>query len=222
MKFDRLLLSNMPTVVFAAAGVLLTTGVAAAFDLSSTRAAPEDNEQSQFSDASVLQAAPQRTGFFVDFIPVNEARIGLNAHNPTGVESGVDLKGEALSSPIFKTDETSRYRWFIPRLNLGGSLNTEDGTSYVYSGLVWTIPLTERLFVEGQFGFAAHNGKFANRNYDNLGDCNWSFREGASVGVKLDEHWAVLAGIEHLSQAGLCSGGNAGLTNYGVKLSYAF
>jgi len=45
-----------------------------------------------------------------------------------------------------------------PRLHFGGSISTDGGTSLVYTGLTWDVFLTQRLFVEGSFGGAIHDG----------------------------------------------------------------
>ena len=45
-----------------------------------------------------------------------------------------------------------------PRLHFGGSISTDGGTSLAYSGLTWDVFLTQRLFVEGSFGGAIHDG----------------------------------------------------------------
>lgn len=157
-----------------------------------------------------------------DFKLIGEVRLGGSAHNPSGREHGVDITAEILTTPIFKSNGSDWSRWLVPKLAIGGALNTRGRTSYVHSGLAWTIPFSDSFFLEGQFGLALHDAKFGSREYDNLGDCNWSFREGAFLGYRLDSTWAIVGGVDHLSQAGLCDGGNAGLTNYRIELSHAF
>ena len=157
-----------------------------------------------------------------DFKLIDEIRVGGSAHNPSGREHGADITAEILSTPIFKSDSSNWSHWLVPRLGVGGAVNTRGRTSYIHSGLVWTVPLSASFFIEGQFGLALHDAKFGNRRYDNLGDCNWSFREGAFLGYRFNRQWAIVGGVDHLSQAGLCDGGNAGLTNYRIELSRAF
>jgi hypothetical protein len=36
-------------------------------------------------------------------------------------------------------------------------------TSYAYIGATWTVDITDRIFVEGFFGAAAHNGPTVGR-----------------------------------------------------------
>ena len=68
-----------------------------------------------------------------------------------------------------------------------------------------------------------YNGKTG----DNVGPnrvalgCSPLFRESASVGWRFDEHWSLLATIEHLSNGGLCDQ-NRGLTNVGARVAYSF
>ena len=58
------------------------------------------------------------------------------------------------------------------------------------------------------------------KTFNALG-CSPLFREAAAVGFRLNEHWSVMATVEHMSNAGLC-GDNRGLTNFGGKLGYTF
>jgi hypothetical protein len=111
----------------------------------------------------------------------------------------------------------------VPRPHIGGSLNFDDKTSFAYAGLTWTVDITPRFFIEGSFGGAIHNGSTGrvvpvDRNA--LG-CSPLFRESGSVGVRLSANWSVMATVEHLSNAGLCSQ-NRGLTNIGARLGYTF
>lgn len=172
--------------------------------------------------AAHQDVAADETRVAEDFKLIDEIRLGGSVHNPSGREHGVDVTGELLSGPIFKSKNGGWPRWLAPRLGVGGAVNTRGRTSYVHSGLVWTIPLNDTFFIEGQLGLAFHNAKFENRKYDNLGDCNWSFREGAFLGYRLDREWAIVGGVDHLSQASLCDGGNAGLTNFRIELSHVF
>ncbi|WP_298317709.1 acyloxyacyl hydrolase [Reyranella sp.] len=39
-----------------------------------------------------------------------------------------------------------------------------------------------------------------------------------SIGVRIDDHWAVEAAFEHFSHAGLFSNQNPGIDNFGIRL----
>jgi lipid A 3-O-deacylase len=153
---------------------------------------------------------------------LSEVRFGGSAQDPAGPESGsANLTGEILSAqPWMAADPVLNL--FIPRLHLGGSVDLDGRTSFGYAGLTWTFDVTPSLFVEGSFGGAIHNGETnsISPHHDALG-CRALFREAGSLGVRVTAHWSVMATVEHLSNAGLCSN-NRGLTNVGLRVGYTF
>ncbi|MBM6595484.1 acyloxyacyl hydrolase [Microvirga pudoricolor] len=172
---------------------------------------------------------------YIDTAPLNqprsfvsELRFGLSAQDPWGNEgrgTSANLTGEILfAKPFTASDLFTSY--FIPRPHLGGSINTGGHTSFAYAGLTWTFDVTPSVFLEGSLGGAVHNGDtHANpglvaADKQALG-CSPLFRESASVGVRLSANWSVMATIEHLSNAGLCTQ-NRGLTNVGARVGYSF
>jgi hypothetical protein len=154
---------------------------------------------------------------------LSELRFGVSAQDPWSPEEGsVNITGEVLTGKLF-TAESPTLDLFIPRFHVGGSANTAGQTSFAYAGFTWTVPITQALFVEATFGGAIHNGEtgeIVGSNHSALG-CSPLFRESASVGWRFDEHWSVMATIEHLSNAGLCEQ-NRGLTNVGARIGYSF
>jgi hypothetical protein len=155
---------------------------------------------------------------------LSEFRLGFSAQDPWGPEgqdSSANLAGEILfAKPFTASDLFTSY--FIPRPHVGGSLNFDGRTSFAYAGLSWTVDVTPDIFVEGSVGGAVHNGKdhpLAHRQ--ELG-CSPLFREAGSVGVRLSANWSVMATVEHLSNGGLCSEENRGLTNVGARVGYSF
>lgn len=175
---------------------------------------------------SVLAADARRQSASAQASLLSEFRIGFSAQDPWGPEGedgSANLTGEILlAKPFTASDLFTSY--FIPRPHFGGSLNFDDRTSFVYTGLTWTFDITPTVFVEGSLGGAFHNGKdkvadpFEDRQ--SLG-CSPLFRESGSVGVRLSANWSVMATIEHLSNAGACSE-NRGLTNVGARVGYSF
>lgn len=154
---------------------------------------------------------------------LSEVRLGLSAQDPWSPESGsVNITGEVLTDRLFQT-ENPKLALLVPRFHVGGSANTAGATSFAYAGFTWTVPITTQLFVEASVGGAIHNGKTG----DNVGPnrvalgCSPLFRESASVGWRFDEHWSVMATIEHLSNGGRCDQ-NRGLTNVGARVAYSF
>jgi len=170
--------------------------------------------------AAPVAAAPAQPSFLSEF------RIGFSAQDPWGPEGNdgsANLTGEILlAKPFTASDLFTSY--FIPRPHIGGSVNFDGRTSFVYTGLTWTYDITPSLFVEGSLGGAFHNGEDKvtdpNAHRQSLG-CSPLFRESGSVGVRLSANWSVMATIEHLSNAGLCSE-NRGLTNVGARVGYSF
>ena len=154
---------------------------------------------------------------------LSEFRLGASAQDPWGPESNsANLTGEILfAKPFTAADLFTSY--FIPRPHIGGSVNFSGETSFAYAGLTWTVDITPRIFVEGTFGGAIHNGetgKLVPVGRAALG-CSPLFRESGSIGVRLSANWSLLATVEHLSNAGLCDQ-NRGLTNIGARVGYTF
>src|SRR4051812_3394066 len=152
---------------------------------------------------------------------LSEVRFGASAQDPSGPESGSgNLTGEILSARPWTADPVLNL--VIPRLHLGGSLNLGGRTSFGYAGLTWTFDVTPSLFIEGSVGGAVHNGDTdpVAPHHDALG-CRALFRESGSLGLRVTPNWSVMATVEHLSNAGLCSS-NRGLTNVGVRVGYTF
>lgn len=155
---------------------------------------------------------------------LSEFRLGLSAQDPWGPESdSANLTGEILFAKPFTTADLFT-SYFIPRPHIGGSVNFSGNTSFAYAGLTWTIDITPRVFIEGSFGGAIHNGETSAYTVPvgraALG-CSPLFRESGSIGVRLSANWSLLATVEHLSNAGLCDQ-NRGLTNIGARVGYSF
>ncbi len=156
---------------------------------------------------------------------LSEARFGVLAHGVDEHEFGtVDVNGEVLF--IKPTHLQGAWDYLVPRFHLGGNLNTSGRTSDVYGGVTWQFPIYNRFFGELGFGGDLNDGdtrkvfpKFGNN--DIRVGCVANFRESASLGYHLDEHWNVMAFAEHASNAGLCAH-NEGITAMGARIGYAF
>jgi hypothetical protein len=152
---------------------------------------------------------------------ISEARIGVFAHDPWSPEKGsADINGEILTVKPFSIGE---WDVLVPRINVGGTINTTGKTSQVYAGLTWTVNLTAGLFVEGSLGGGYNNGAidaYVPADRSAVG-CHANFRESASLGYHFTEQVSLMATVEHLSNAGLCDR-NRGVTNVGIRLGYSF
>ena len=166
---------------------------------------------------------------------VSELRIGGAIQDPGSAEGKArgfakeNVNGEILfAKPVVSADPF--WQAFVPRPTVGGSYNTGGRTSYAYIGATWTVDLfpetfNRRLFLDGFFGAAAHDGYTGPKagtpyGFNTLG-CSPLFREAAALGFRITEHWSIMATVEHMSNAGLCAN-NRGLTNYGGKIGYTF
>lgn len=160
--------------------------------------------------------------------PGYEARIGLLAHDaPIGgkhVEDGVDVHGEILfPSPAFLEPILA------PRPNIGVDVNTSGDTSQIYAGLTWQFGLfdqviadTDRVWIELGFGGAVHDGQLnnADRTLKALGS-RVLFHESVAVGYDYLPGYNVSVLLDHSSNANLATN-NAGITNIGMQLGFAF
>ena len=85
-------------------------------------------------------------------------RFGVSWQDYTSPEAGVNLRGELiLPKPALFT--THMPDALAPALFAGLSAHVGHGTSFLYAGALWTVPLTDRLFVEASLAVAANNGR---------------------------------------------------------------
>ena len=154
---------------------------------------------------------------------LSEVRGGVFYHGYDGREADTyDLNAELISPRVVETN-TGYWNYLIPRLHLGGNLNTAGRTSDAYFGLTWTSPAFYRVFGEISLGGSVNDGhtEFVPPvKYSAVG-CHLMFRESASLGYQISDHWTVLATAEHISNDHLCAR-NAGITNFGARIGYLF
>jgi hypothetical protein len=153
------------------------------------------------------------------FPAVDEFRIGAMepVDGPGRDKDGSpDINLEFLLGRFGPQYQSALWNHFLrPRLHFGGSISTNGGTNLAYAGLTWKVFLTRRLFVEGAFGGAIHDGP------DNDFGCSVNFRESGSVGVMLSDRWDIMATVEHMSNANLFDE-NRGLTTVGMRFGRKF
>lgn len=154
------------------------------------------------------------------FWMIDEVRAGAFKQAIDDAEHGgaAALNLEVLGGRFGGGYEDSILNFFLtPRPHLGTTV-AFGKTDEFYWGLTWDAKLTDRAFVEGSFGGAAHDGPLDTPGEASYG-CTVNFRESASLGFSLSADWRLLATVDHMSNGGLCNP-NRGLTNAGVRLGY--
>ena len=154
---------------------------------------------------------------------LSEVRGGGFYHGYDAPEAGlVDVNLELLSPRVVETG-AGYWNYLIPRLHLGGNINTGGRTSDGYLGLTWTTPTFYRFFGELTLGGSINDGNtsFVPPPGFNAVGCHLMFRESVSLGYQINEHWNVMATAEHISNDRLCDR-NAGVTNFGGRIGYVF
>ena len=81
---------------------------------------------------------------------------------------------------------------------------------YGFTGLTWRIPIYKGFFFEGEFGAAVNTSPLRDEPGRVNTGCRWDFRESGGFGYQFSEHWVVIANIEHISHASLCTHINPG------------
>jgi hypothetical protein len=196
-------------------------------------------------DGSIPPAAPAPPAVYTPAAPTLvdpgdsfEARFGAYLHGVGSRENDTyDVSGAFLTPRLNFFGVTGLWVYAIPRLQIGGNLNTAGLTSFAYLDAVITVPITRWFFFEPFLGGAIHNrGDLGSSTTADLG-CTELFHAGVSLGVPIDRHWRVLATFAHVSngkgifgtncgtnQTGMSpwGSGNQGLNNYGLSIGYAF
>jgi hypothetical protein len=170
-------------------------------------------------DVSAMDVGAGNPGGIFDEVRLGATTFWQGGDN--GPEGGVYITGQVLFDS-FLAPLDNRYLDILlrPRPHLGGSLSTDGGTSQIFGGLTWTLPLPSIFFLEASFGGTIHDGPLEDAPIA-LG-CRVLFRESIGLGLELGEHWRVIGGIDHSSHANLCGNENDGLTHIGGSIGYRF
>jgi lipid A 3-O-deacylase len=165
-------------------------------------------------------------GALAPFQPVEELRLGVFGDDAVHRERQAPMASiDVLSSPIvfYQTANPLLASLLAPRFEAGAMVNTFGLTSYAYAGLNWRTPKWGPVFAEFGFGGAVNDSSTNphDMEHTDLG-CPVTFRESAGIGWQLTERVDILASIEHISHANLCSNTNPGLTSVGLRVGYHF
>jgi lipid A 3-O-deacylase len=159
------------------------------------------------------------------WVPARSRQLGKNTY---------DANAELLS-PRLALGFDQSWRYFVPRLHLGGSANLSGRTSFAYTGFEWNFPVFTNAFFEGFIGPAIHNGSLSGTpTMAGLG-CPYLYHLGISSGYHFTESLSAVFTFEHLSNGKQLFGtncgtnivtpysnGNQGLNNYGLRIGYSF
>jgi lipid A 3-O-deacylase len=182
--------------------------------------------------AAWLGGQPEARAADVNFAPRHhgqltgwEIRAGAFAHGVGSVEEGtVDLNAELIFPKLFNAP--GFWGHLIPHLHVGGNLNLSGKTSAAYAGGLWRFPVFDRIFVEGFFGGAVHNGALDDSAGTSALGCNPLFHVGGSIGYEITPQLSAIFTFDHLSNGRTVFGTdcdrNVGVNNYGVRLGYRF
>lgn len=198
--------------------------------------------------ALLTTAPPVKADWLKDY--VSEVRVGVMDHDPElftlrpegdatkdDREPGFDVNAEVL----FRSPDYSFFRTlFNPRPIFGVNINSEGATSMAYAGLDWSYQFDFGLFVEGSFGFAAHNGELSTPLDADGGLCSggpprWGcvdhrsslgsrilFRESLELGYRFAGGHGLSAHVSHISNGSILADTNGGLDVAGIRYSYRF
>jgi lipid A 3-O-deacylase len=160
---------------------------------------------------------------------VDEVKAGVLAHDigflGGGVEGGADIVGEVL----FKSPEFLHVIG-APRPTIGGSVNTDGKTDYLYFDMTWTATVWrptlrdgDGIYLGGFLGGAVHDGRLVGE--DTNGNKNLGTRALFHLGVEAGYHITPVYNLEayfsHLSNAD-ASSHNPGLNNVGLRAGFKF
>lgn len=155
---------------------------------------------------------------------VDEIKLGVLRHDTSWKlafrhEKSPDLHAEILLAPF--EHPVSRFL-FSPRLHVGCEINTRGGTNIFYTGMTWTLDLTDWLFIDAGFGGAINTGqlKTPSKHKHPMGS-HITFHESIALGVRLNRHINMSLYSAHSSNNNL-SEPNMGMTNLGIRMGYHF
>ena len=137
---------------------------------------------------------------------------GPKAHE---YEDGWNLNGEmrflAPRNAFFETI-------FEPRLHLGGSINSNGNTDYLYGGLTWQFNPVGKLFIDYELGLMVHDGNLDEREPDRLRlGSRVLIRNCLAAGIMIDDHNKVGLVYDHMSHQEWFADANNGLETVGIR-----
>ncbi len=168
-----------------------------------------------------MPAAAQAADWSID-----EARFGLagSIQSHSTFEAGLFPSVTLFFDPFDAVHAATWQDTFLrPRVHTGAIVSTSGDTSQFFAGVNWTVDLTDSFFLNAGFGGALHDGDLRDDGTDGpkLG-CRVLFSEYAAAGFRFNEKLAIVATVDHASNANLCGNSNDGISHAGLSLAYRF
>lgn len=137
---------------------------------------------------------------------IDELRVGAAATLSKGTSASAEI--QALFSPLHPMTDTYKrdLAWiFSPRPMIGAAPNLHGKTSFLYGGLLWTVPMPHRFFLEFSFGGLMHDQDLDRVYQDRTSPLSTRllFRESIGIGYKLGGDLRVIVFADHASNGGL-------------------
>jgi lipid A 3-O-deacylase len=155
-----------------------------------------------------------------------EARLGAFAHGVGSIEKETVTVSVDFVTPRLLAARNAWWDALVPRAYVGGMINLQGRTSSIHAGARWLFPITDRVFAEGFFGGAVHDGSInGDPTHAALGS-RVLFHVGGALGYRFDRNWSGMLMFDHLSNGNRVFGTgfvrNEGINSYGMKFGYAF
>ena len=152
---------------------------------------------------------------------VSEIRIGALWHDQGPFSHRKERGYDGNLELLFSSPEFLRKVW-TPRPHIGASINSAGDTNQIYLGLTWEKRFYQSYFANFSLGAGYHDGYKVTDLLDrkSLG-CKFLFRESLDVGFRFQNNHSIMAHLDHISNAKLCST-NEGLESVGFRYGYSF
>lgn len=196
--------------------------------------------------AFLIGADAARAGSWFESIEVVEIKGGVAVHDVAqdhNESNSIDVNAEIVirGNDLFDFDSGILNFVFNPRVNFGGSINTQGETHRVYAGFDWQYPFESGFFAGASLGAVGHTGNLrqktkvcapgkgcalpGNRAFVDTGEPSLGsrvlIRQAVELGYRFEGGVAVSVFGAHMSNAGL-AGDNDGMDFVGARLGYAF
>ncbi|MBT3990703.1 MAG: acyloxyacyl hydrolase [Rhodospirillaceae bacterium] len=152
---------------------------------------------------------------------ISEVRIGALIHDEGPFSHRKETGYDANLEILFTSPEILKKIW-APRPHIGASYNSAGDTNQAYLGLTWEWMFFGNYFANFSLGGGYHDGYKVTDKLDrkSLG-CSILFRESLDIGYRFGGVHSIMAHLDHISNAKLCST-NEGLESVGIRYGYHF